>query len=310
MSRRFAFTAAILVCLLAGTAPAQQTDYGAIPIAAQQQQDEAQRLAQALAALQPQRPGIVDAYVVVVALDSDPVFNREAREAGRVLARRFDASGRSIVLAADEGTERGQAIGSPTNMAQALARVADLMDKQEDVLVLYSTSHGSPRAGINYRDLARGSAVISPEQLSAQLAERNFQNRLIILQACFAGQFVPALAGPRTVVVAAASAMRSSFGCTADNDWTFFGHALVNQALRQPDTFVRQFRRAFVTVYGWEKKLGVEPSDPQISVGQDATGWLTVFGARASSAASHPPLSLPMLICGSDGSMPSFFSQP
>ena len=48
--------------------------------------------------------------------------------------------------------------------------------------------------------------------------------------------------------------------CRRRRDWTFFGHALVNQALRQPDTFVRQFRRAFVTIYGWEKKLGIEPS--------------------------------------------------
>lgn len=288
MSRRFAFAAAILFCLLAGTAPAQQADYGAIPIAEQQQREESQRLASALAGLQPQRPGTVDAYVVVVALDSDQVFNREAREAGRVLARRFDAAGRSIVLAADEGPDRGQAIGSPTNLAQALSRVAELMDENEDVLILYSTSHGSPRAGINYRDLARGSAVITPEQLAAQLSERKFQNRLIILQACFAGQFVPALAGPRTVVVTAASAMRSSFGCTADNDWTFFGHALVNQALRQPDTFVRQFRRAFVSIYGWEKKLGIEPSDPQISVGKETAGWLAALDARGPKEANMP----------------------
>lgn len=288
MSRRFAYTAAILSCLLAGAAPAQQAAYGAIPVSEQQQREEAQRLAQALAALQAQRPGVVDAYVVVIALDSDPVFNREAREAGRVLARRFDAAGRTVVLAADEGTDKGQAIGSPLNLAAALGRVAELMDEQEDVLVLYSTSHGTPRAGLNYRDLARGSAVITPEQLSAQLAERKFQNRLIILQACFAGQFVPALAAPRSVVVTAASAMRSSFGCTAENDWTFFGHALVNQALRQPDSFVRQFRRAFVTIYGWEKKLGIEPSDPQISVGKDAAGWLAALDAQAPKEAEAP----------------------
>ena len=54
----------------------------------------------AIAKLQPQRPGVVDAYVVVAALDADPVFNREAREAGRVLSNRFDARGRTLVLAA------------------------------------------------------------------------------------------------------------------------------------------------------------------------------------------------------------------
>jgi len=53
------------------------------------------RLNAALAALKPQRPGTVDAYVIVAALDTDPVFNREAREAGRVLAERFGAEGRA-----------------------------------------------------------------------------------------------------------------------------------------------------------------------------------------------------------------------
>src|SRR5690349_2921523 len=64
---------------------------------------ERRRLDTALAALQPQRPGTVDAYVVAVALDSDPVFAREAREAGRVLTRRYDAEGRAITLAGPDG---------------------------------------------------------------------------------------------------------------------------------------------------------------------------------------------------------------
>jgi len=284
MSRRFAFAGAILACLLAGTAPAQQL----LPA------DDA-RLAQAMAGLQPQRPGVVDAYVVAVALDSDPVFNREAREAGRVLASRFDAAGRTIVLAADEGGDKAQGVGSPPHLAQALSRAAELMDRKEDVLILYSTSHGSPREGINYRDVSRGAAVITPRQLAALLAEHKFENRLIILQACFSGQFVPALAAERTVVATAASATRSSFGCTASNDWTFFGHALINQAMRQPDSFVRQFRRAFVAIFGWEKKMGIAPSDPQISVGKDTGAWLAALDSRAKAAGQptgNPPSEL------------------
>jgi hypothetical protein len=288
MSRRFAFSGAILVCLLAGTAQAQTPPQGAVQRTAVQDAQDALRLSQALDSLKPQRPGTVDAFVVVAALDSDPVFNREAREAGRVLSKRFDASGHTIVLAADEGDDKGQAVGSPPHLAQALAKVAAVMDREEDVLVLYTTSHGSPKAGLNYRDVARGAAVITPEQLAALLAEQQFQNRLIILQACFSGQFVPALASPKTVVATAASAMRSSFGCTASNDWTFFGHALVNQALRQPDTFVRQFRRAFVNIYSWEKKIGMQPSDPQISVGAESATWLAALDARAPTTPSTP----------------------
>jgi len=295
MTRRFAFIGAILACLLAGTAPAQQVDAGRGAIPAQQIIDEEGRLARSLEALLPQRPGVVDAYAISVALDSDPVFNREAREAGRVFAKRFDADGRTIVLAADEGADKAQGIGSPPHLAQALARVAQLMDVKEDVLILYSTSHGSPRAGINYRDVVRGAAIITPDQLAGLLDKGKFENRLIILQACFSGQFVPALAGTKTVVATAASATRTSFGCSAGNDWTFFGHALINQAMRRPDSFVRQFRRAFVTIFGWEKKMGIDPSDPQISVGKDTAGWLAALDSRARAAGTptgNPPSEL------------------
>lgn len=252
------------------------------------QLEDQRRLDAALARLQPQRPGVVDAYVVVAALDSDPVFNREAREAGRVLAARFDAAGRTLVLASDEGTDKGDAPATPDGLAHALRSVASLMNRDEDVLVLYTTSHGSPDKGLNFRDPVRGSAIITPSQLAAMLDQAAFKNRLIILQACFSGQFVPALAAPRTVVVTAASALTSSFGCSAGNDWTFFGDALINRAMRQPDTFVRQYRRAWVTVLEWEKQLGIPSSNPQIDVGDETAGWLAALDARESKTASSP----------------------
>ena len=246
------------------------------------------RITSALAKLQPQRPTVVDAYVIVAALDTDPVFAREAREAGRVLARRFDAEGRTIVLAEDEGDRRADAAGTPAHLSLALARAAALMDRSQDVLILYTTSHGTPRAGLNFKDAVRGTGVISPPLLAAMLAAHRFENRLIILQACYSGQFVPLLAAPKTVVATAASATRSSFGCSPGNDWTFFGHALVNQAMRKPDTFARQFRRAYVTVYGWERRLGIEASDPQLSIGKDAAGWLATLDARAPRSENQP----------------------
>jgi hypothetical protein len=268
----FACLAALIV---AADAPAQQPT-------------DSQRLQTALSRLQPERPAVVDAYVVVAALDADPVFNREAREAGRVLARRFDAGGRTIVLAHDEGDDKADVGASPDELARALDGVAARMNRDEDVLVLYTTSHGSPDAGLNFRDPERGEAVITPAQLATILDHAGAKNRLVMLQACFSGQFVPALAGPRTVVATAASSMKSSFGCSAGNDWTFFGYALINEAMRQPDTFVRQFRRAFVKILGWEKQADFEPSSPQISVGSDTAGWLAALDAREPKTISAP----------------------
>ena len=66
--------------------------------------EQRRKLDAALDGLRAQQRGSVDAYVVTIALDSDPVFAREAREAGRVLERRYDAKGRTLVLAGPDGS--------------------------------------------------------------------------------------------------------------------------------------------------------------------------------------------------------------
>lgn len=284
MKGRFVALTALFLATL-HPAYGQQVGQATPPVSAA---EDERRLSTALGRLKGQRPGIVDAYVIVAALDTDPVFGREAREAGRVLARRFDAEGRTVVLAEDEGDSRADAAGTPRHLELALERAAALMDRKEDVLVVYTTSHGTPRVGLNYEDEGRGTGVIAPNRLADILSRDGFENRLIILQACYSGQFIPLLAGPRTVVVTAASAMNPSFGCSAGNDWTFFGHALINQALRVPDSFARQFRRAVVTIYGWEERLGIEPSNPQISIGSDTGAWLSALDARAPKTPSNP----------------------
>ena len=251
-------------------------------------QTDDERVAATLSTLKPQRAGMVDAYVVVIALDSDAVFSREAREAGRVLASRFDAAGRTIVLANDEGASKGDGPGSPQTLALALRRAADLMDRNEDVLVLYSTSHGAPDAGLVYKDEQRGTGFVSPAQLAEMLRTLGIRNRLIILQACFAGQFVPALKDPNTIIVTAAARDRTSFGCQAGNDWTYFGDALINHALRQPLPFDVQVRRAVALIAAAEEREKLDPSNPQVSIGSDTTKWLARLEERKPSATSEP----------------------
>lgn len=291
VSRKAAFRLLIGLALLpwpAAEGDAQLAEYAALPVPAAQQLAEHRRIDAALAALKPQRPGVVDAYVVVVALDADPVFNREAREAGHVLAARFDAVGRTIVLASDEGSSRADAPGSPHTLALALARVAELMDRNEDVLVLYETSHGEPNVGLVYRDEQRGGGIVTPSRLKELLDPLGFRNRLIILQACFSGQFVPTLESMKTIVVTAAAADRSSFGCKAGNDWTFFGDALINHAFRQPLPLDLQLRRATVLISAAEDHDNLQPSNPQISIGSDTSAWLTPLESREPKTTSAP----------------------
>ena len=249
---------------------------------------EHRRLAGALAGLAPQRKGVVDAYVVVVGLDSDPVFGREAREAGKVLSRRFDAAGRTLVLAGSDGRSPGSLPrGSLHALSLALARVAELIDSDEDVLVLYSTGHGAPY-GLTYHDGDEGYGVLTPARLASLLDELRLRNRLLILSACYSGLFLPALWSDTSAVLTAASAGRTSFGCAADNDWTFFGDALVNRALRKPQPLAAASAEALRLVGDWEAGKKFEPSYPQVSIGSRVDSWLKPLEARMPKMATRP----------------------
>jgi hypothetical protein len=248
---------------------------------------ERRRLDAALAALQPQRRGTIDAYVVSVALDSDPVFSREAREAGNVLARRYDAEGRTITLAGPDGRAGGLPKGTLTSLTLTLARIAELMDPAEDVLVLYSTSHGAP-VGLVYHDGDSGFGILAPSRLGSVLGELGIRRRILLLSACYSGAFVPFLGSPDTAIMTAASAERTSFGCQADNDWTFFGDALVNNALRKPQPLAAATAEARGTIAGWEKDNKLEPSQPQIAFGASVSQWLPALEAHVPRAASAP----------------------
>ncbi len=237
---------------------------------------EHRRLDRALAAIAPSRKGVVDAYVVAVALDSDPVFGREAREAGRVLSRRYGAAGRTIVLAGSDGSAASNLpMGSPANIGIALARVAELMGK-EDVLILYTTSHGAP-FGIVYSDGDQGFGALSPTKLWSMLSQLGIDNRLLMISACYSGIFVPLLASDTSVILTASSADRTSFGCQADSDWTFFGDALINHALRKPQPIAKAASEAHDLIGRWEGQGDLTPSQPQISIGSATGSWLAAI---------------------------------
>lgn len=246
------------------------------------------RLSAALAELAPQQPGTVDAYILSIALDSDPVFGREAREAARVLARRYGAEGRVLTLAAPDGNG-GESLphGSLTSLTIALARIAELMDPVEDVLVLYVTSHGLP-TGIVYYYGDQGYGTMSPLRLSNLLGELRIVNRLLIMNACFSGTFVRGLSSPTSVVVTAAAADRSSFGCSPTNDWTYFGDAFVNRSLRRPQPLAAAFDQARTKIAQWEADIAMMPSEPQIDIGRQAARWLDALEGRMPQTATAP----------------------
>ncbi|PTS81053.1 peptidase C13, partial [Sphingomonas sp. HMWF008] len=204
------------------------------------------------------------------------------------LARRYGAEARTIVLAGTDGRAPSDLPrGSPGNIATALARVAEMMDPREDVLVLYATSHGAP-LGIIYNDGDQGFGAISPVRLAEMLETLGIKRRLVMISACYSGVFVDPLINDDSVIITAASSDRTSFGCQADSDWTFFGDALINHGLRKAQSLAAAESEATALIAAWETRGNLVPSQPQSAIGSRAAKWLDVLDKRVPPVATQP----------------------
>ena len=90
----------------------------------------------------------------------------------------------------------------------------------------------------------------------------------------------------------AASSDRPSFGCEAHNDWTFFGDAMINHALRKNQPLERASDEARMMIGDWEGAAQVPPSNPQVSIGDHVAAWLAPLEARMPQT-DTPPVGRP-----------------
>ncbi|MGL1269263.1 C13 family peptidase, partial [Vibrio parahaemolyticus] len=70
----------------------------------------------------------------------------------------------------------------------------------------------------------------------------------MIVSACYAGVFIDALKGDDTLVVTAADADHSSFGCDDDRDLTYFGEAFLKDSVPSTKTIEEAFKKAAVLI--------------------------------------------------------------
>lgn len=214
-------------------------------------------MGEALAKLAPQRPGVVDTYVISAAFWNDPVFENEASQAAAVLARRYDASDRNIVLSAGRGarTQRTYPSASPNNFNAAIGKVAKVMDPKEDLLVVFVTSHGGQDGAVALQEAGRLGGALRALHLRTALQQAGIQTKLVIVSACFSGHFILPFSNPDTVVLTAAAADKTSFGCEPSRDWTFFGDALFNHAMRGGASVTQAFDEAREVITKWETDM-------------------------------------------------------
>ncbi|MET0181548.1 MAG: C13 family peptidase [Caulobacterales bacterium] len=277
---------ALLACTLTASAQPAQRDifngqFGAMEIALPPREAAAQAdlMRDALAALPPQTPGQMDIYILSAAFWGEPVFEREASHAAEILEEHFGANAHSIVLTLGAGAnpgERRYPMASPNNLQATIGKIGSLIDPAEDLVVLFLTSHGSQDGSVSVLQQNRLASSLRPAHLRDALSNAGIRNRVVIVSACFSGAFIAPLMDANTIVLTAAAPDRTSFGCQPSREWTYFGDAYFNTALRNGAGIVAGFDQATALISRWEREQNLTPpSNPQKYVGANAAAMVT-----------------------------------
>lgn len=225
-------------------------------------------LQDALDRITPGRAGTTELFHIVMgAYGGQDVFVREARAAHEILNQRFGAQGHGVLLANHASAALDLPFANLTTLRDALATLSERMNRDEDVLFLYITTHGSPEHQLSVDLAPYQFDPIDGPALRAALDEAGIRYRVLVLSACYSGGLVAALQGPDTAVFTAAAADRRSFGCENGRDWTYFGEAFYAQGLAHTRHLEQAFERARASVTQREVAQGQTPSLPQASVG-------------------------------------------
>jgi len=226
-------------------------------------------LKSALERIKPGRKGVEDLYFIGFAGDgSQDVFRKELEVIGSIVRSRFDVAGRSLMLVNNPATLLNYPIATATSLERGLVRVGQVMDRDEDILLLYLTSHGSEDHHLAAELQPLTLNDIDPDMLMRMLDESGIRWRIIVVSACYSGAFVDSLKNDDTLVMTASDATSSSFGCGNDSDFTWFGKALFDEQLRRTFSFTEAFSKASRSLAARETGEGEEPSHPQIFVGK------------------------------------------
>jgi hypothetical protein len=241
-----------------------------------------------LQALAPERPGVIDLYAITFAPYADEdVFKRESQLVAGVMQERFDAGGRTLQLVNHRDTIREWPWATPLNLQRTIQRIAQRMNRDEDLIFIHLTSHGAREGSLAAEFWPLELDALTPQMLKRWLDEAGIRYRVISVSACFSGSWIAPLAGPGTLVMTAADSEHTSYGCGRGSELTFFGRAMFDEQLRRTLSFEQAHAAARKVIDKREREAGKTDgfSNPQISVGADVRDRLARFEAQRAAAA-------------------------
>jgi hypothetical protein len=247
--------------------------------------DQAGRIDRALAGISADASPQPRAFFLGFAgVGEEKEFAEEIGLASRVLGEKYQIDGRGLSLINDQRDLQRLPLATVSGLRYALRGLAARMHLDRDVLFLSISSHGSddPAIAVSNSQLPLKD-MLTDEDLASALEESGIRWRVIIISACYAGGFVQPLSDPQTIIIAAAAADRTSFGCSNDRDLTYFGEAFYRDALPVAGSLRDAFESAKAAIAARERLEQVTPSNPQAYFGTQLEAKLgSMFASEAA----------------------------
>jgi hypothetical protein len=138
----------------------------------------------------------------------------------------------------------------------------DLSSRAPDGCLIYFTSHGTPDG------IVIDQRVLEPEKLGMIVGNAcGSKPSVIVMSACYSGQFVRTLKGDNRMVLTAARSDRTSFGCGEMDYYTFFDDCFL-RALPMAGDFPSLGGLVQQCVAERERQMKATPSsEPQLDIG-------------------------------------------
>ena len=228
------------------------------------------RIDHALSTFAPLKDEAPHTYFIGFAgVGDEKVFAQEIELAGAVIDRRYHTGSRGLELINDARDLESAPLASISALAYALHGVAAKMNLDRDVLFLAISSHGSEEPAIAVENSDLPFNDMGADDLKQALDDSGIKWRVIIISACYAGGFIDSLKNPHTIILTAAAADRTSFGCGTDSDLTYFGEAFYRDALPDARSLRDGFERAKQAIASRERREHIDASRPQGFFGAD-----------------------------------------
>lgn len=214
------------------------------------------------------RPGVTDLYFVGFGgYGSEDVFMKEVRFAQDVFDRNFGTQGRSVALINNAATVDDVPLATVSNLKQVLKHIGRIMNRDDDVLFLFMTSHGSEKHELTVSLRSFRLNDITPAELKGALDEAQIKWRVLMISACYSGGFIEPLKDEHTLIATASAPDKQSFGCGSESEFTYFGKAVLDEQLKAERHLPTAFQKASESIKAREMAEGKDHSEPGLFVG-------------------------------------------